>query len=566
MIDIEALILLLRPDLCRRFGFDQSDNSQAFLNWLVTSGTREYRALADNSLFAQHVSASAGPGGRLTGLQYALWLARTDVQQAYPLPDKLREYLHWFYFHGVGEHALWPYLTEKERQLALALDSPWQDGFQEAVVDDLLQQTPLAVHQRPWGVNLIGYAFGQLGIGEDVRMAGKALLAAGVPFTMLNFKPGSDIPQNDMSMAQHVSESGPYAVNVFCMTALEHGRYYAEKGSAQFINRYNIGYWPWELGCWPDEWRQLIGLVDEVWVSTQHTFDAVAPLCQAMCPPVPVHVMPMAVELGPVADWGGRRNARKHYGLPGSARLFCFSFDLNSSIHRKNPQAVVDAFLQAFPEDQWPAGRVGLVIKVHPPKRRHAAWERLKALAATDRRLHVVEQTLPRPELLGLYKACDCFVSLHRAEGFGRGIAEALQLGLHVITTGYSGNMDFCSAVEFGDRIDLVRYRLVKVRRGQYPFAAGQVWANADKRHAAQCMASFVAGTNTHHASSPRPVSSRSVSAGGEALFSARLVGDRFAKRLHAVADALAVTESNQPTRRALRWRAKRDFFGAVGC
>jgi hypothetical protein len=303
---------------------------------------------------------------------------------------------------------------------------------------------------RRFGVNLIGYAFGQLGIGEDARMAARALRAAEVPVTMLNFPPGADIPQNDFSMASHVSELGPFAFNIFCMTALENGRYYAERGSRQFADRYNIAYWPWELSGWPKQWEAMLDLVDEVWVSTQHTFAALAPLCAK-----PLYLMPMAVELGGITAFASRKKARESFGLPVKARLFCFSFDLNSSFHRKNPQACIDAFLQAFPRDACAEDAVGLVIKAHRPGKRHAAWATLKALAAKDTRIHIVERTLPRPDLLALYQACDCFVSLHRAEGFGRGIAEALQLGMHVITTGYSGNIDFCRPPD----ADLVRYR-----------------------------------------------------------------------------------------------------------
>lgn len=523
-LSIEALILTLRPDLCRRYGFDLPVNRQAFVNWLLTSGTREYKALADNAAFRRQLVRRAGPGGQLSGLQHALWLARPDVQSAYPLPAQLRGYKHWFYFHGVGEHGLWPFLSATEQRLVMSLDTPWQESFQSDMVDEVVLHGQAAQVRRPWGVNLIGYAYGQLGIGEDARMAAKALLAAGVPMTMLNFKPGADIPQNDYSMAAQVTEHGPYAINLFCMTALEMGRYYAEHGSAQFSGRYNIGYWPWELAKWPDEWQQLVYLVDEVWVSTRHTWQAVAPLCEAAGKPV--HVMPMAVELGPVGSRGGRAGVRKRHGLPLQAKLFCFSFDLNSSIHRKNPQAAVQAFLRAFPQGEWTDRQVGLVIKVHPPKRRHAAWERLKQLAAKDARLHIVEQTLPRPELLALYETCDCFVSLHRAEGFGRGIAEALQLGLHVITTGYSGNLDFCQAPELAGQIDLVRFRLAKVRPGQYPYASGQHWANADVRHAAQCMQALVA-----RGKGVCPVPEE-----GWPRFSAAEVGLRYRERLQGLA------------------------------
>jgi glycosyltransferase involved in cell wall biosynthesis len=501
VVDTLALILELRPDLCRRFGFDRPERRQAFLAWLVTTGVREYAALVRDAGLRQMLAEPSEVAG-LTNLQSLVLQGRPDVQAAFPLPEQLAGFLQWFFSYGVTEHILWPWLLPPE---------------------------PLPTVHRAFGVNLVGYAFGQLGIGEDARMAAHALLAAGVPMTMLNFEPGADIGQNDSSMAQHVSLDGPYAINLFCLTALETGRYYVERGRSQFEGRYNIGYWPWELSRWPAQWQDLINLVDEVWVSTQHTHDALAPVIAAMARPVPLLVMPMAVELGPVAHAGSsKQRLRKHFGLPARACLFCFSFDLNSSVHRKNPQAVVDAFLQAFPDAGWGSDRVGLMVKVHPPKRRNPAWERLKALAERDPRIHIVEATLQRPELLALYRSCDCFVSLHRAEGFGRGIAEALQLGLHVITTGYSGNLDFCQQPGLAPQVDLVRYRLVKVRKGQYPYAADQVWANADVPHAASRMRAFADGLATKKpASTVHPVPE-----GGWPVFAASTVGQRYRKRL----------------------------------
>ena len=140
-------------------------------------------------------------------------------------------------------------------------------------------------------------------------------------------------------------------------------------------------------------------------------------------------------------------------------------------------------------------------------------------MAAKDARIHIVEGTLPRAELLALYQACDCFLSLHRAEGFGRGLAEALQLGLHVIATGYSGNADFCRA----PHADLVRYRLIKVKKGQYPYGEGQVWAEADVEHAAELMRVFVARK------------SKTLERTDSPAFSAAVVGKRYRRRLQAI-------------------------------
>ena len=127
--------------------------------------------------------------------------------------------------------------------------------------------------------------------------------------------------------------------------------------------------------------------------------------------------------------------------------------------------------------------------------------------------------TLSRPDLLALYQCCDCFLSLHRAEGFGRGIAEAMQLGLHVITTGYSGNMDFCDE----PYADLVEYTLVKIKKGQYPFGVRQVWANANISHAANLMRAFFDNTNY------------GIKSNDWTQFSARDVGLRYRKRLEDI-------------------------------
>jgi glycosyltransferase involved in cell wall biosynthesis len=515
-IDVKVLILDLRPDLREKLGFGRGENADAYLAWLVTNGVNEYKSLYDDAGFLSSLHASMNRRDLLlTQLQYLIWTARPDVQSAFSLPGQQIEFLQWFYTHGLEEHGYWPLLSEQEKQLLLELPEPWRSRIQTAILQKPEPTEPrIPFTQRPFGVNLIGYAFGQLGIGEDARMAARSLLAAKVPMTMVNFPPGSDVLQSDHSMEQHVSEKGPFAFNLFCMTAEETGRYYAEHGRTQFLDRYNIGYWPWELSQWPAEWKMLLELIDEVWVSTQHTYNALMPVCSK-----PLYLMPIAAELGSVRRFSSRKQARKHFCLPERAKLFCFSFDLKSSIDRKNPQACVDAFISAFPKENFSSETVGLVIKIHKPTKPNRIWSRLKQLAAVDNRIHIIENTLPRPDLLALYKACDCFVSLHRAEGFGRGLAEALQLGLHVITTSYSGNMDFCQP----PHANLVRYRLIKLKKGQYPHGEGQVWADPDVSHAAELMRCF--------ALKKRP--KRNELAWPE--FSTSIVGQRYKARLEAI-------------------------------
>src|SRR5690606_15987956 len=112
----------------------------------------------------------------------------------------------------------------------------------------------------------------------------------------------------------------------------ETGRFFVQRGGAQLQERYNIGYWPWELSRWPKPWEGIADLMDEVWVSSRHIYDALSPVS-----PAPVLVMPMAALLGKVP-----RRRRASFGLPERAKLFVFAFDLSSYVHRKNPQACVE--------------------------------------------------------------------------------------------------------------------------------------------------------------------------------------------------------------------------------
>jgi len=518
-LNIFKVILLLRHDLRVACKSEGRFRNAKFNCWLLAHGLVQYPPLAENQElrnFAVNQDRMGQHG--LTNLQRSVYDARSDLKAAFSLDTQKQQYLWWFYTYGLNEHKFWFYLSEAEKEFVRSLPDPWADRLVEFEGTRTDKTTSKELKQRRFGVNVIGYAFGQLGIGEDARMAARSLSRAQVPFNMVSFAPSAQVGQNDHSMQQHVVECGEFAINLFCLTAEETGRFYAERACSQFIDRYNIGYWPWELGAWPDAWQMLFDLVDEVWVSSQHTFDALVPVCNK-----PLYLMPMAVDLGSVRKFKSRSQARVHFGLPVKAKLFCFSFDLNSYIERKNPQACVEAFLMAFAQDQYSQDSVGLVIKVHTPKQPNEAWDNLKALAARDSRIHIIEKTLDRSDLLALYQTCDCFISLHRAEGFGRGLAEALQLGLRVICTGYSGNLDFCHAPE----AELVDYRLVKVGKAQYPYAKGQYWAEPSIEHAAQLMKKVFALPKLAPASA-KP---------GEyfAEFSPQVVGNRYKQRLKEI-------------------------------
>ncbi|MBH3350809.1 glycosyltransferase [Pseudomonas putida] len=324
------------------------------------------------------------------------------------------------------------------------------------------------------GVNLIGYAYGQLGIGEDVRMAARALDAAGVPFTIINFDAGPSVSNGDSSAARWVSNEPVYNINLICLTAMESLRLLLQEGAKLFSGRYNIGYWPWELELWPDNWIHLFSLVDELWASSRHIKRALDRVCA-----LPVRLMPMAVVLDrPIEN---KKVLRYKFDLPSDDVLFVFSFDGKSSIARKNPVAIVEAFRLAFPLG---TEKVGLIIKCMRPDTSDPAWIEIINASLRDARLRIIDSTLQKDEVISLYASCDCYVSLHRAEGYGRGIAEALLLEMEVIATGYGGNVDFCELLP----CHLIPYQLVPVELGQYPEAAGNFWGEPSIVAASEAM------------------------------------------------------------------------------
>ena len=152
-------------------------------------------------------------------------------------------------------------------------------------------------------------------------------------------------------------------------------------------------------------------------------------------------------------------------------------FDAHSIVERKNPGALIQAFKRAFPSE----ANARLVLKlVHADR---ALVERLRAEAA-DARVLVVDRVFDRDEVNSLIALSDCYVSLHRSEGFGLTLAEAMALGKPVIATGYSANVDFMNV----SNSLLVRYQMVRLERDLPPYPRGSVWADPDVDHAAELM------------------------------------------------------------------------------
>jgi glycosyltransferase involved in cell wall biosynthesis len=326
------------------------------------------------------------------------------------------------------------------------------------------------------GALLVGHPYGVLGVGEYVRASAAAFAAAGIPFAIRNtYDWGEHLAGKhpDFAFWDRLTMENPFRANILHINADEMADARRHLGDAFFAGRYNIAAWHWELSRFPDAWLPALEGVDELWASSRFIQHTLAERAR-----VPVIWMPHPVDVGV----GGGPDSPVP-GLPEDRYLFLTLFDFTSFVARKNPFGAVRAFLAAFPPGS--SARVGVVIKANGASARPAeARAFLASHELRDPRIVVINDTLDRRSMIDLMKACHCFVSLHRSEGFGRGIAEALLLEKPVIVTGYSGNMDFTSP----QNACIVDYQLVDVGLDEYPHAAGQQWADPDLHQAAGYM------------------------------------------------------------------------------
>lgn len=317
------------------------------------------------------------------------------------------------------------------------------------------------------GLNIHGYLHGQFGLGESARQYARALLQAGYPASLADA--GIAIPHacNDQSLTPLMNADMPHSVNLVFVNP----DHFAEVQPRLPADGYTIGFWFWELDSIPSDWTKAIDAVDEVWVATEFVEQAFRRATTKPVIRIPHPIQPV----------DGPALARSCFDLEEEAFVFLCSFDFNSSIHRKNPVAVIDAFILAFPD---PTANVQLLIKTSNGHRHLRHLEQLCQHAAQDRRILVRDQVLSAGEVSALQHAANAYVSLHRAEGLGLGMAESMAIGKPVIATAWSGNLDFMDE----QNSCLVPSRLIPVEDGQYPHTAGAQWAEADVAAAAEWM------------------------------------------------------------------------------
>jgi glycosyltransferase involved in cell wall biosynthesis len=324
------------------------------------------------------------------------------------------------------------------------------------------------------GVNVYGYVYAESGVGEHTRLLIASLDTAGIPYSVV---PVTDsVSRQQFDFGDHGIGEAVHPVNIVGVNADVFPEFAGHFGRSAFEGKYTIGLWAWEIEDFPDWMAESAEFVDEVWANSSFSAAAIAKKVDKPIVPFPL----------PIAAPRARIRCRAELGLP-EGPLFLFCCDLDSVVRRKNPDAVIDAFAKAFSEGEGPA----LLVKTVNGDRHSEAMESLYGAARDRRDVMIRDGYVSAEEQASLMDACDTYVSLHRSEGFGLTLAEAMALGKPVIGTGYSGNLDFMTS----SNSYLVPYQMVPVGSGCEPYPASAEWADPDVEVAADLMRHVVANS-----------------------------------------------------------------------
>jgi glycosyltransferase involved in cell wall biosynthesis len=441
------------------------------------------------------------------GLGDKLFELREDLRTVFPLgltPAQRGDFFHWFCRYGWPEMDLEPLdvlrmlfeqdATPDRGLVTTYLVQPaWQAKWPEALTpggwpvfkrqlakeyrlagrwlrraalpECYRQQEPLRPGEL--GVNAIGLFRYTSGLQQAAQCVVDALASAGVRLAL-----------RDVPMAHNRDgrpRTGFDSLERFPITIINTGldlpvaETYRLAGLHRRGGVYRIAAWFWELEQLPAAWLDRGADVDEIWAPTTFIAEALKVLGKPVFPMLPSVRLP-AFDAKP----------KTAFGLDQKKFTFLFVFDMNSRLPRKNPLALIEAFRLAFARNE----PVELAIKVSPQERHYPEWWRELRSACTSAGVTLIDRSLPRGDLLALMNAADAYVSLHRSEGFGLTMAEAMLLGKPTIATGYSGNLDFMTP----ENSYLVSHTMTRIEQDIPPYPKGCVWAEPSVEDAARQM------------------------------------------------------------------------------
>lgn len=378
-----------------------------------------------------------------------------------------------------------------------------------------------ALHGAPHvDVQVIGPITKASGLGQAMRASLDALATTGLSVQAVNFDLDNPAPETDIPHTP-IADARPARFTLMHLNAESIPLFFAYAPDIT-QGSYLAAYMFWELTRPAACHALALTMVDEIWAASDHgraiytdSFDG------------PIRVMGLPTDVTSHPDpLGARAELIARTGFTADSFLCMASFDSFSFVQRKNPLGLIRAFRDAFPQ-----GGAQLLLKtqnrprVHDPAQR-AIWAEIDALTAGDPRFKILDETLPRHALLTLTAGADAYLSLHRAEGWGFGLIEAMALGVPVLATGTSGSLAYCDDTTAW----LVPAQELAPDPQDYMFTPeGGLWAEPDHETAVALLRQM--------ASAPalRAQKARIAQTRVARTFSPAIIGSRYAARIDTV-------------------------------
>lgn len=459
-----------RPDVRKAFPDLSGADRRAFVYWYITTAIKEY---ALSEVFISDMRESLNKSVPV--------LSKVGLTRVQPA-------VAWLRSHPLGRKLLQAGLLERARRWALGredhhLRSPLPEQKPNQLRPSQVSAGVIAQKQRTapqHGLNVLGYLSAETGVGEVPRGIIRALSAQNYPLAITHLDNTDGARREDRSVLD-LPQGVPYAINLFAINADGWNHLRPALSPEITQGKINIACWFWEISRFPEHLLCAFEGLDEVWVASSFTHATLSEVS-----PVPV------VKIGaPIVLRDPAPLTRRDLGLPEDRAIFLYAFDMLSVPERKNPLAVVEAYRLAFDPH---FSDTHLVLKANH-LHRFPEWRARLQQAVASVHGTLIEDTLDRSHVNALFQQADVYVSLHRSEGFGLTIAEAMRMGKPVIATDYGGPHDFLTQYNSYP----VRYSLVELDQDHGPYKAGNVWADPDIEHAATLMLQVLNDSRERH-------------------------------------------------------------------